>query len=131
MNYKPVLLLLLLAAPASAQRSAPPVFTDVFPPAEFAARRARLLEQIGDGIAVLQGAAEKPAEAPFRQNNQFFFLTGVQVPRSILLLGGRTKRSTLFLPNNTSRARAWGPMLQPDAAAAGITGIESVMLRDS
>ena len=49
---------------------APPWFSDVFPKEEYAARRAAVMQQIGDGVAIVQGAAEKPAEAPFRQNNQ-------------------------------------------------------------
>lgn len=107
-----------------------PAYTDAFPTEEFAARRAQVMQQIGDGVAVLQGAAEKPAEAPFRQNNQFFYLTGVEVPRALLLIDGRAKRSTLYLPDNERRARAWGPMLQPGDEAARITGIERVALRD-
>lgn len=56
LRYLPltVFQLLLLAQVAGAQ----PLFTDVFPPEEFAARRARVTEHIGDGIVVLQGAGE-------------------------------------------------------------------------
>jgi Xaa-Pro aminopeptidase len=89
-----------------------PWFSDVFPTEEYAARRARVMAEIGDGIAVLQGAAERPAEAPFRQNNQFFYLTGVEVPRAILILDGRTKTSKLYLADNSRRARAWGALLE-------------------
>src|SRR5262245_4175419 len=89
-----------------------PWFTDVLPTEEFAARRARVMAEIGDAIAVVQGAAERPAEAPFRQNNQFFYLTGVEVPRALLLLDGRTKKSTLFLADNSRLARMWGPLLE-------------------
>src|SRR5688572_14833279 len=83
------------AAVAQVARSAPPVFTETFPPEEFATRRAKLMERIGDGVAILQGATEKPAEAAFRQNNQFFYLTGVEVPRALLIIDGRTNRSAL------------------------------------
>lgn len=38
----------------------PPLFTDALPKEEFAARRAKVLSQIGDAIVVLQGAAETP-----------------------------------------------------------------------
>ena len=80
----------LLQAPEVAR----PWFTDVFPPEEFAARRQRVLAEIGDGVAVLQGATERPAESPFRQNSQVFYLTGLEVPRAIVVLDGRTKRTT-------------------------------------
>ncbi len=107
-----------------------PWFSDVFPPEEYAARRARVMEQIGDGIAMLQGAAERPAEAPFRQNNQFFYLTGVEVPRAFLVIDGRSKNSTLYLADNSRRARAMGPLLEPGDEAVKITGVEAAVKRD-
>ena len=51
----------------------------------------RVMEQIGDAVAVLQGAPEMSAEVAFRQNNQFFYLTGVEVPRAILLIDGKAE----------------------------------------
>src|SRR5580700_11046756 len=81
--------------------AAQPVFTNIFPPEEHAARRARVMEKIGDGVAILQGTTERPGEQPLRQSNQFFYVSGVVEPRAILLIDGKTKRSTLFLlPRN-------------------------------
>src|SRR5207249_10581645 len=86
---------------------AQPVFTDVFPPEEFAARRARVMEKISDGVAILQGTTERPGEQPLRQSNQFFYLTGVVEPRAILLIDGRAKRYTLFVnPRKERREKA-------------------------
>ena len=119
---------LLLGATLAAQQPAP-YFTDAFPLEEFAARRVRVMEQIGDGIAVVQGAPEMSAETAFRQNNQFFYLTGVEVPRALLVIDGRAKRSTLFL-GPARRERYNGPELGPGPAAATMTGIESVAERD-
>jgi Xaa-Pro aminopeptidase len=114
--------------------SAQPVFTgtEIFPPEEFAARRAKVVERIGDAIAILQGAAERPGEQPFRQNNQFFYLTGVVEPRAIVVIDGRTKRTTLFLQPYDERReqRMFGPALHPGAEAAQATGIDAVMTRD-
>ena len=119
-------LLLRGAAPV-----AEPAFTSVFPPEEFAAHRAGLVDLIGDGIAVVQGAPEPPAEIPFRQSNNFFYLTGVEVPRALLLVDGRSKRSTLFLPAATDRrTRMFGEMLAPGETAARLTGIEAVVDRE-
>ncbi len=66
-----VVLALVLAGPAAA--FAQPVFAghEIFPPSEFAARRARVIERIGTGVAIIQGTTERPGEQPFRQNNQF------------------------------------------------------------
>jgi Xaa-Pro aminopeptidase len=121
---------LVLPAAGAQTPEAMRVFTAPFPPEEFAARRTRLMERIGDAVAVIQGAAEKPAEAEFRQNNQFHYLTGVDVPRAILVIDGRARRSTLYLPA-TNRARAFGPLLAPGAEAERETGIEAVVVRDS
>ena len=63
---------------------AQPVFRgdEIFPPEEFAARRAKVIDRIGDGVAVVLGTPEPPGEMPFRQNSQFFYLTGVAEPRA-------------------------------------------------
>lgn len=107
------------------------LFTDSLPKEEFAARRTRLMEKIGDGVAIIQGAAETGNSLKFRQNNQFYYLTGVEVPRAILLVDGRARRSTLFLPpRNERQERSEGPVLVPGAEAAAITGIEAVESRE-
>ena len=111
--------------------SAQPLFTDSLPKEEFAERRARLMQQIGDGVAIIQGTAETGNSLKFRQNNQFYYLTGVEVPRALLIVDGRAKRSTLFLPpRNEARERSEGPVLVPGPDAAAITGIELVETRE-
>ena len=109
---------------ASADR---PLFTDAFPPAEFAARRAQVMAAVGDGVAVIFGATEQPNYEKFKQNKQFFYLCGVEVPRALLLIDGRTKKSTLYLPARTDAMdRSEGPLLRPDAEAQRVTGVEAV-----
>src|SRR5688500_1681499 len=118
---------LLLAPVASAQ----PLFTDSLPKQEFADRRARLMEKIGDGVAIIQGTTETGNAKKFRQNNQFYYLTGVEVPRAILIVDGKTKRSELFVPpRNERKERSEGPILTPGAEAVKITGIEAVEARE-
>ena len=108
-----------------------PIITDIFPPEEFAARRAKVMAQIGDGVAILQGATERPGEQPLRQNNQFFYLTGVIEPRAILVIDGKVKRSTLYLYGGAERrGRMFGSAMVPGDAAVAATGIEDVRPRD-
>jgi Xaa-Pro aminopeptidase len=111
---------------------AQPVFTDVFPPEEYAARRAKVYAKIGDAVAIMQGTTERPGEQPLRQGNQFHYLTGVVEPRAILVLDGKTKRAMLFLnPRNEMREkRMFGPGLYPGEEAARATGVEAVLARD-
>src|SRR5215467_1395294 len=119
---------LWLALPLAAQ----PVFTDVFPPEEYAARRARVMARIGDGVAILQGTTERPGEQPLRQSNQFHYLCGVVEPRAILVIDGRSKRTTLFLqPRNERRENLmFGPGLYPGEEAAKSTGVDAVLPRE-
>jgi Xaa-Pro aminopeptidase len=121
------LFFLLAAAPAAAQ----PVFTNVFPAEEYAARRARVMDKIGDAVAILQGTTERPGEQPLRQSNQFFYVSGVVEPRAILVIDGKSRTSSLFLnPRNERREQSmFGPGLYPGPAAVRETGIEAVAAR--
>ena len=122
--------LLLVAAawlPVAADK---PLFTTVFTPAEFSARRAKVMAAIGDGVAIIAGATEPAAYTKFQQGKQFFYLSGVEVPRAILLIDGRTKTSTLFLPARTPASdRSEGPLLAPGDQARTLTGVEQVVDR--
>ncbi|OFW41004.1 MAG: peptidase M24 [Acidobacteria bacterium RIFCSPLOWO2_12_FULL_67_14b] len=115
--------------------SAQPVFrgSEIFPPDEFAARRQQVMARIGEAVAIVIGTTEPAGERPLRQNNQFFYLTGVVEPRAVVIIDGRAKTSTLFLlPRNERReTRQYGPALSPGAAAATETGIENVVSRET
>ena len=126
---KRYLLLLAICGLTAAQ----PVFTGagIFPSEEFASRRARVMEKIGDGVAILLGTTEPPGEMPLRQGNQFFYASGVVEPRAVLAIDGKTKRATLFLnPRNAQRETSmYGPGLSPGEDAAKMTGIDAVLPR--
>jgi Xaa-Pro aminopeptidase len=108
----------------------PPLFSTSLPKEEFAARRAKVLERIGDGVAVMQGYTETSSYEKFRQSNQFYYLTGVETPRAFLVLDGKAKSSTLYLlPTNEMMERSEGPLLGPGTAAEQLTGIEHVKPR--
>jgi Xaa-Pro aminopeptidase len=114
-------------APVSADKE---LFTTAFTPAEFAARRAKVMDAIGDAVAIISGATEPSTYTKFRQGSQFFYLCGIEVPRAILVIDGRAKSSTLFLgaggPGNE------GPQLKADTPdAVRITGIERVADRST
>ena len=119
----------VLAATLLAQ----PVFrgTEIFPPEEFAARRARVMAQIGDGVAIVLGTTEPPGEMPFRQNNQFFYLTGVTEPRATVIIDGRARKTTVFLQPKTATQdnSQYGPGMSPGAAAATALGVDAAVDR--
>ncbi|HWK12540.1 MAG TPA: aminopeptidase P N-terminal domain-containing protein, partial [Vicinamibacterales bacterium] len=120
--------LALAASVFVASPGAQPVFrgTEIFPPEEFAARRAKLIAEIGDAVAIVLGTAGPPGEMPFRQNSQFFYLTGVTEPRARVVIDGRTKKTTVYLqPKNDRRdASMFGPSLAPGPEAASALGVD-------
>ena len=101
-----------------------------FTSSEFVARRKRVLEAIGkDGVAILQGGPKEPAHDVIRQTNDFYYLCGVEVPHSYLLIDGRTGESSLFLPHQPAdRREKEGEALAPDNANRGrqLTGLDHV-----
>jgi Xaa-Pro aminopeptidase len=118
------------AQPALSRAEGPPLFPTSLPKEEFAARREKVFQKIGDAVVVMQGATETSAYEKFRQSNQFYYLTGVETPRAILVMDGRAKTTTLFLnPTNEQMERSEGPLLGPGAAAEQLTGIEHVLPR--
>ena len=66
---------------------------------EYGERRRRLAAELeNDSVAVLAGRIHTGAFDIFRQNNELFYLSGVDVPQSYLLIEGQAGKSTLYLP---------------------------------
>ncbi|HUS93244.1 MAG TPA: Xaa-Pro peptidase family protein [Phycisphaerae bacterium] len=102
-----------------------------FPPEEYRARRQKVLEAIGDGaVAVLQGADGTKASGLFRQDNEFYYLGGVEVPHAYLLLDGRSGRSILLLPRESQIERehdGFVPSADAPERVAEMTGVDEVL----
>mgnify|MGYP001282497877 CR=1 FL=1 len=91
---------LLIIAPIVGGAQAPTGFQADFSAEEFAARRAKVYDGIGArGIAVVQGSSGVPGFSVVRQSNDFYYLSGVESAHAYLLLNGRSRRSTLYLPH--------------------------------
>ena len=94
----------------------------------FAARREVLMKKIEGTVAVLQGAPDTRAYAAFRQDNNFYYLTGVETPDALLLLDALQHRSILFLPGKNQESERWeGRRLLPGPDARRQTGIDEVL----
>ena len=143
-NFIPQLLIwpaLVAQPPAAVAQPASPA--GPVPPANLAARRATLMERMGNGIAILRAASERsidppdadyPQDTDFRQDNDFFYLTGLEVPDAVLLLIAQEDgpdQVQLFLPpRNVSQERWLGAQLGP-AEAAEAAGLEPGTVRPS
>ena len=100
-----------------------------FPPEEYAARRARGFDEIGPkACAVVQGAGPVRGFEAFRQTNEFFYLCGLEIPRCLLLLDGRTRKTTLFVPHRPERPPSEGDLMGAEDAEAliALTGVDEV-----
>ncbi|MGE5360121.1 MAG: aminopeptidase P N-terminal domain-containing protein [Bacteroidales bacterium] len=98
-----------------------------FDKAEYAARRARLIEKIPDGVAVFLGASTPSGDYEFRQGHDFFYLTGVEVPDAFLVVDGARKESVLFFTMDETAAEGEGLPPELVRSPAAFTGIERVL----
>jgi Xaa-Pro aminopeptidase len=124
----PALCLFLAAATALAQEGFP-LFTTDFTAEDFAARRAKVYDAIGNNVAILQGAPTPPGYTRFRQSNDFYYLCGVEVPNAYLLLDGAERKTTLYLPHrNAGREKGEGKVLSAEDAEEleKWTGVDAV-----
>ena len=80
-------------------------------------------------MAVVQGVGMTPGFMVPRQNNEFYYLCGVETPGAYLMLDGRTRTAALYLPRrNTRLEAAEGRVLSADDAelARRLTGVDQV-----
>ena len=127
------LALLQIGSPAG------PVPTD-----RLTARRAGLMDKVGNGLIVLRGASERSSEPPdadypqdsdFRQDSDFFYLTGLEVPEAWLVLAaknGGADRVFLFLPPREPEKERWlGAQMGPGPEAAAAAGLAAADVRST
>ena len=98
-----------------------------FTPEDFAVRRAKVMQQIGDGIAILQGAELPEAFVKFRQDNNFYYLTGVEMPGAVLVLDGQTKNVILFVPDRIPGDVKEEAIIKPGNEAAELYKVNRVI----
>jgi Xaa-Pro aminopeptidase len=138
----------LLATNVQAQTlSTPPQPVAALPgagrPIEIEATRARreaLSHRVGPGIIAIPAASARDLESEvlqdndFRQNDYFFYLTGLETPDAwlVIISSDGPTASHLFLPARNPGAEAWtGRQLGPGDVAASLTGIANVHPLDS
>lgn len=115
-------ILLVLAVSTFAQRP--------FNKDEFAARRAKLFEQMPDGIAVIFAARDQFYPLKFRQAPDFYYLTGIEEAGAALVMVGPTKSSFLFVPRRSEpQIRADGPgiwQVEKREEVYGLTRVQGI-----
>ncbi len=128
---------LALPAPATAQRAER--FTEwtapTFPVAEYVARRAKISAALGpDDVLLVPSVDGVSSGETFRQDDNFEYLVGLELPRSVLIIDNRTRRSWLVAPasdpnfTNPGRPNDFpGRILAGDPAVRALSGVDSVL----
>lgn len=98
-----------------------------FPLEEFKARWEKLFDKIGENaLAIIQGAPNVQRSEVFRQSNQFYYLCGVETPNAYIVLDGRNRKVTLYLPHRERKTRC-GPLYAEDSELVKkLTGVDAV-----
>ena len=83
-----------------------------FPSSAYAAQHHHLAAQTDDAAVIVPGAYLIGAEGLFKQDPDFWYLTGVESPYSVLVMTKRAGEvhTTLFLPDRYQFAGAEYPM---------------------
>ena len=99
-------------------------------------RRARVAERSGTGVIAIPANVARDLEArviqdnDFRQNDYFFYLTGLEAPGAWLVMTTTSTGTTttqLLLPRRRPRQEVWtGKKLGPGPEAAQLIGIATV-----
>ncbi len=98
-----------------------------YAPAEFTARRQQLAQALQRGTVVLFGATGPTAGARFRQDNDFFYLTGNESTNAVLVMDAATGASHLFVPKlSAAEIRYQGGNWLEERDAARSRGFSSI-----
>lgn len=135
MSLRPLIFLLSLALPLAAQDGAPggPV-----PVGLLQARRAAALDSMPPGVMIIESGrirsieGDYPQDADYRENSDFFYLTGLEAPGGTLIgvQPDSSRRGGYFVlylpapptrPDRVSAARSYA-----DARSAALSGIADV-----
>jgi Xaa-Pro aminopeptidase len=116
MNKAGLSLWIVVFMPALLQAQSSVYYQRDFPPQEFRARWEKILTRIGtDGVAIVQGMPKVNGFIYPRQNNEFYYLCGIETPHAYLILDGKSRKVTLHLPpRDISLERAEGKILTAD-----------------
>jgi Xaa-Pro aminopeptidase len=117
--------------PAEARRVEPSLAPDDEALARHATRREHFLERLGKGVAILPAARTKyrsrDTEIRFRQDSDFFYLTGFDEPDAVAVLTPHDpeRRLTMFVRPRDAEREVW------DGVRAGVDGARSVFGADA
>lgn len=106
------LLLVLIGLPVAAQYTDQTAMNDLGGPQEFARRRQELAKQVKTGIVILFARVILPEANHYREDNDFYYYTGLADPGAVLLLDAEKGTTTILEPEQGPRVKqVYGPNL--------------------
>ena len=91
----------------------------------------QVFDRIGtDAVAVVQGVPLTNGYQLPRQSNTFYYLSGIETPHAYLMLDGRTRQVTLYLPPRNERLErvgGQGALGRGRRAREALTGADDVL----
>ena len=78
---------------ANAQYTDRTAMNDLGGPKEFAARRAELAAKLKTGYVLLFAKTQEPPAAHYREDNDFYYYTGLSDPGAIMLMDVASQRT--------------------------------------
>jgi Xaa-Pro aminopeptidase len=99
----------------------------LFEKSEYASRRAKLMDKVSDGAAIVWGARSRVEYNEFFQNNDFIYFSGVEIPNAVLVIDGKRRQSSLFFTMTEREARSEGIPEALFKNPKDETGIENVL----
>ena len=128
----PVVIAIVGSSPAAGQRR-PERFEGwtrmTFSQAEYRDRRRRLLDAVtadGGGVFLMPSASGLTGGDTFRQNENFLYFTGLELPRSMLVVDADRRTVTLYVPPRDPR---WESSTRPNDFPGRDLGLDSAVVR--
>jgi len=103
---------------------------ELFTSAWHAERRASLLEFFAEkdkGVIILRGQGSSRNYQEFRQDNNFWYFTGITTPNAVLVMTTDGKHEIMLTPAVSAGAEVWSGNLIDPSEASQLTGIETTM----
>jgi len=100
-------LLVLLAVPAFCQYTDVAAFNELGGAKEFSHRREALANELKTGYVLLFANTEEPQANHYREDNDFYYFTGVADVGAVMLMDVEKKSAVLFEPEQSPRMRKY------------------------
>ncbi len=100
-----ILLALCFCLPSVAQYTDLAAVNDLGGPQEFARRRDELARQLKTGVLILFARVNLPEANHYREDNDFFYYTGLQDPGAVLVMDVASSRTMIFEPQQAARVK--------------------------